>query len=607
VNELLLRLALYHGLTVSYADAFGGGHEQAVPEETLRVILGALGVDIEAEPYGEPAERRMWVPSDARCWLPPSLEQAKGWGVFCQLYELRSERNWGIGDFADLAALAEICGEAGADFLGVNPLHALFLSDPNKRSPFFPSNRRFLNPLYIAPDLVTGVVEPEAVRTLRKAELIDYPTIASAKIGALRSVFDAAGIIDGLDAFAAAGGEAMRLHAVFEAISAQMVAEGRTAGWQGWPETLRDPRGYEVEKLADALKLDVSFHLWLQMIARGQLADASAAARRGGMRIGLYLDLAVGEAPDGSSTWSRTAATLPNLTVGAPPDMFAAEGQNWGLTAPSPTAMEEAGFTPFREVILAQVRDCGALRIDHAMALWQLYLIPEGASAMAGAHLRYPFTELLRVLSDVSNEHQTVVVGEDLGFVPDGLREAMMDANVLSYRILVFEQDANGFKDLGSYPKKSFACLSTHDLPVLSAWWRGEDVEHRLAYGLVTEEQALLETIHRGDERKALVRLLMQSGLLNYEVNVQAAELPDGILNATYRFLASTSSLLAGVRLADLVGPVVATNVPGTAEQYPNWRPRSPLDLALIRHHPAFVATANLMREMRPRPNENPQ
>ncbi|GGL63055.1 4-alpha-glucanotransferase [Wenxinia marina] len=597
----LHRLARHHGLTLSYDDPFGGAG-RAVPETTLRLILDGLGVDPDAPPGGPAAPCEMDLPEDVRCWLPPTLETAPGWGVFCQLYELRSARNWGIGDFADLAVLARTCGAAGADFLGINPVHALFLSDPHRRSPFFPSNRRFLNPLYIAPDRVDGVTEPAEVAALREAELLDYPALARVKIGALRAAFDAGAEREGLAAFAEAGGGPLRLHALFEAISARMVAEGHGAGWHAWPQALQDPQGAEVALLSEELADDALFHVWLQMIARRQLSEASATAHAAGMRIGLYLDLAVGEAPDGSSTWSGAAAALPGLGVGAPPDMFAAEGQDWGLSAPSPTALQAAGFEPFREMIAAQMQDAGALRIDHAMALWQLFLIPWGAGPAEGTHLRYPFADLVRTLADLSHEHQALVIGEDLGFVPPGFRRTMSGANVLSYRILVFEQDETGFKPASAYPRTALACLSTHDLPVLSAWWRGEDVERRRTFGLVDAAQSASDAANRREERAALIACLRSAGLLDGPVDPDTDELPPGILDAAHRFLARTPCLLAGVRLADLVGPEAPTNVPGTLDEYPNWQPRSPTLVETIADHPAFVATASLMRAERPGP-----
>ncbi|WP_051489451.1 4-alpha-glucanotransferase [Roseivivax halodurans] len=599
------RISRHHGLTLAYDDP-EGGPMRPVPDETKRLILEGLHVDPEAEPEGHPAPERMTVPEEARCHLPGELSDAPAWGIFCQLYELRSARNWGIGDFADLAELARICATAGADFLGINPVHALFLADPDRRSPFFPSNRRFLNPLYIAPDRVPGAQNTEEARALRSGDLVDYPAVAEVKLRALRAAFDAqppAGAhAKDFETFCAEGGTPLRLHALFEAISSRMAAEGHGAGWRDWPEEMRDPNSPQVAEMAERLAQDVAFHLWLQWIARLQLREAQEAALDAGMRIGLYLDVAVGEAPDGSSTWSGAAAELPGLAIGAPPDMFATEGQVWGLSAPSPVALESQDFAPFAEMIAAQLHDAGALRIDHAMALWQLFLVPEGESPARGTHLRFPFPDMLRTLSRLSREHEALVIGEDLGFVPAGFRDAMAEANILSYRILYFEQTERGFVSAAEYPVKALACLSTHDLPVLAGWWRGEDVELRREYGMVGPERSAADAAHRAEERADLVSKLRRDAGLEGAADIHSGTLPDAVLDAAHRFIARTPCLLTGVRLADLVGPEAPTNLPGTTDEYPNWRPRCPVDLDALPAHPVFARVTALMREERPRP-----
>lgn len=602
------RLARHHGLTLAYDDV-DTGKPRPVPVETLRLILRGLGVDPEAAPSGPAAPRTMQVPKDARCWLPPSLGTAPGWGIFCQLYELRSRRNWGIGDFADLAELARICGDAGADFLGVNPLHALFTADPGRVSPFSPSNRRFLNPLYIAVDRLPGAVEPPEVAGLREAELVDYPAVAEAKLTVLRGIFAEApfaeaGGEDEFTVFVAEGGEALRRHALFEALSHHMVAQGRAAGWRDWPAGLRDVDGPEVAELRDTLKDEVEFHLWLQWIARRQLREAADAARAAGMRIGLYLDLAVGEAPDGSATWSGAGVALPGLTIGAPPDMFATHGQGWGLSAPSPTALAAAEFEPFRAMIAAQLAQAGALRIDHVMALWQLFLIPEDATPADGTHLRQPFGDLLRALAELSRENEALVIGEDLGFVPRGFREAMRRANILSYRILYFEQTETGFVSMEKYPSHALACISTHDLPVMSGWWQGVDIALREEHGLVDPETSRMHARNRARERTGLLRAFRRGGVLGAEASATAQILPEDVLDAAHRFLARTSCLLGGVRLADLAGPEAPTNLPGTVDAYPNWRPRSPTWLEDLAEAPRFARITTLMRQERPRPGD---
>ncbi len=552
-----------HGITTSY-------EEREVPDSTLHLILDALG---DADPVA-PAD--MAVPSGVACHLPAD----RGWGIFCQLYELRSARQWGIGDFADLADLARICGAAGADFLGINPVHALFTAAPSHASPFSPSNRRFLNPLYIAPDLL-GCARP----ALPDGDLVDYDTVAVAKMTALRDVFDG-GIDDGaLDAFVAAEGRDLTLHATFEA-----------ASHLGLPLPA-DPDGPETRIFQADHAPEIRFHLWLQMVARAQLHAAQAAAKAAGMGLGLYLDLAVGEAQDGSAVWSGAAVNMPGLDVGAPPDMFSEQGQNWQLAAPSPTDLAARGYAPFRAMIAAQLRDAGALRIDHAMALWQLFLIPAGRPAAEGAHLRYPMQDMLRVLSEESKRHGAVVIGEDLGWVPEGFQDAMEAANILSYRIVYFEQDEEAFRSAGTYPEKALACLSTHDLPVLAGWWRGDDIEGRLEHGLVSSDATVQHRAHRQVEREMLVRAVGASA------DPEAAELPEAVLDAAHAFVASTPCLLAGVRLADLIGPQQQTNRPGTTGDYPNWRPRGSVCVDAVADHPTFARIAAIMRAARPRPS----
>ena len=578
-------LARHHGLALDYQQP--DGSTRPVPDATLRLILEGLGQDPDGAATGPEAPREMAVPENARCYLPPSLDGAPGWGIFCQLYELRSDRNWGIGDFADLALLARTCGEAGADFLGVNPVHALFTAAPERTSPFSPSNRRFLNPLYIAPDAV-GCPRPD----LPDGDLVDYAAVARAKLGALRHAFDARDPDAAFDAFVDHGGPALRLHALFETIS--HLQDGR--GWTGWPSELQDPHGEAVAQLAREHDDDVTFHLWLQWLARTQLAAAQTAATEAGMRLGLYLDLAVGEAQDGSATWSGTAAALPDLDVGAPPDMFSEQGQNWHLAAPSPTALRDRDFAPYRDMIEAQLRDAGALRVDHAMALWQLFLIPSGKPAADGTHLRFPMADMLGVLAEESRRAKAVVIGEDLGFVPEGFTDAMNRANILSYRIVVFEQNESGFRPAADYPHTALACLSTHDLPVLSDWWRGADIDRREEFGFVSPESSADHRRHRATERRFLL------DVIGVEADVDDARMPPEVLDGAYLFTASTSSILAGVRLADLTGPAAPTNVPGTVDEYPNWQPRSPTAVDDIATHPTFRRVASIMRTARPRP-----
>lgn len=599
----LADLCRHHGITTEYDDPHGEG-SRPVPEATLRLILRKIGVDPDGAPEGPAAPQEMQVPEDGICHFPDWLDRAPGWGIFCQLYELRSARNHGIGDFRDLAEMARIAGRAGADFLGVNPLHALFLGDPDRRSPFFPSTRSFLNPVYIAlddlPGHEAGDLDGEA---LRAGDLVDYDAVVPAKLKALRAAFDRRpfdGDEPDFEDFVKRGAEPLRRHALFEALSLAMVAEGHGSGWKGWPETLQDADSPEVADFADRNAEEVRFHLWLQWRATRQLDEAQACALDAGMRIGLYLDLAVGEAPDGSASWSGGEVQMTGLAVGAPPDVFAAEGQYWGLSAFNPGTLRKLDFAPFRDMIGAQLAHAGALRIDHAMALWQLFLIPEGEPASAGAHLRYPFSDLLRVLAQQSRAQNAVVIGEDLGFVPPGFREAMQAANILSYSILYFEKEGDRFRAPQEYSPTALACLSTHDLPVLERWWAGEDIALRRKLGLVGEEDSDAHEKERARERRALLDAMRRAGALRGRLPRQK-EMPREVLVAAYRYLARSRAALVGVRLADMVGPQAPTNMPGTVDDYPNWRPRAPLDLSRIATHPEFRAVTSMMRRERRR------
>ena len=570
------------GLTLDYDGT-------PVPDATLELILGRIATEPPV------------------CFLPATLREAPGWGVFCQLYELRSADDWGVGDFAALARLARTIGEAGGEFLGINPVHALFTANPWHCSPFSPSNRRFLNPLYISVPGVEGWdgEVPERVGELRGTDLVDWPGVAAVKLKALRRIFkrnQRKHPTPAFRQFRLEGGAALENHALFEALSHRF-ADTHGAGFPGWPEGYHDPRSEAVRRFAEENEREIAFHAWLQFVARCQLGEAAEAAKLSGMRVGLYLDLAVGEAPDGSAAWGGgDAVAMPGLEVAAPPDMFAAEGQAWGLAAPSPVAMERTGFADFRAMIRAQMRHAGALRIDHAMALRQLFLIPAGQHPSTGTHVRYPMEGLVAALAAESRAHRAVVIGEDLGFVPDGFRPAMAEANILSYRILLFEQTETGFKPPEVYPEMALACLSTHDLPVLAEWWRGGDVALRREHGLVGPEDSEAHAGHRAREREWLVRLAEANGGLAEGMDVDADELPPALMDAAHRLVAATPSVLCAVRLADLVGPRMPTNVPGVVGGHPNWRPRAPLRVEEVGTHETFTRTAALMRAARPRP-----
>lgn len=615
-----------------YGIALGpvGSRPGALADEVTIKVLTSLGIDASSDSVigaslAQAARRPAPVLRAAvgkECYLPDWLERGRAWGISLQLYELRSSRNWGIGDFADLDAFSRIAASAGADFVGVNPLHALFVSDADRCSPFSPSNRLFLNPLYIAVDQVPGYLQDlgdeEVAEGLRNREMVDYRGVAALKIGALRRLWATwqQGIgqtspwtVDDFQNFRSHRGEALSRHALFEAISAAMVAGNGSSGWKGWPEQLRSVDSPAVKAFAKAHESEVVFHAWLQWVAHTQLARSAAAARRAGLRIGLYLDFAVGETPDGSASWSDPGLSVGGMSIGAPPDLFTALGQDWGLAPPSPLEMARTGFSRYRQMNDVLMRHAGALRIDHAMSLWQLFFVPEGGTPHQGAYVRYPVEELLGILADQSRHHQTIVIGEDLGHVPPGFREVMQQMAILSYRILYFEKHGEDFIAPGAYPRLALACLSTHDLPTLSGWWQGDDIERRLQHGFINKAAARAQRVTRTAERIAMMRSMLEAGALREDdpsvtktsKKNSGNDLPVELAVAAHRFVAKTPSVLAGIRLADLTGESRPTNLPGTSDSYPNWRLKSSVLLDDLPDSALFVAITGAAAAERPR------
>jgi 4-alpha-glucanotransferase len=604
------RLAEAHGIGLAFVDE--KGQERFPSEEAKRRLLAALGVAA-----GTPEEVRASLAAlDApRCHIPGWLENSRAWGITCQLYALRSPDNWGIGDFEDLARLAELCAPAGADFIGINPLHALFFADPQYFSPYTPSSRRFLNPLYIALGSTDDLSEADraALRAARDAELIDYETVTRLKRKALEARFararSTAECADALENFRRERGARLESFALFEAISETMVARGLPGDWRDWPAEFQDVASAAVREFREQNGERILFHIWLQWLAREQLAMAQARAVAAGMRIGLYLDLAVGVSPHGADTWSEPGTVLRGVRIGSPPDAFNAKGQDWGLAPISPSALQGENAGLFGELLLDAIGPAGAIRIDHAMALQRLYLIADGLDGTDGAYVQYPFEDLLKALGHASQSSATVIVGEDLGTVPANFREVMRANRVLGYRVLFFERGQDrSFHLPHSYERDALACISTHDLPTLRGWWEGHDLEDRGRIGLDDAAAAERYRAERAEDRRMMLEALSASGLLpgglaavlRGEAPVPA-ELTLELALALTRFLALTPCRLVAIQLEDLAGMKDRANLPGTIAEHPNWRRKLPMSLDALAGSPDFIALANAVAEERPR------
>ena len=500
------------------------------------------------------------------------------WGLAAQVYGLRRRGDGGIGDTLSVALLAEAAAKRGAEMIALSPLHALFTARPEQYGPYSPSSRLFLNPLLAAPELVFGdaVVREAVARAgvaeefarLERLELIDWPAASRARLAVLRALFEA-GEPAGLAAFEAEGGVLLARHACFEAL--QAVQGG--ADWRAWPDALRDPASAAVGEFVRAHRREVGFHVFLQFVAERSLAAAQARARAAGMGVGLIADLAVGMDPGGSHAWSRPEDVLNGLAVGAPPDLFNPNGQQWGITSFSAQALRRTGFAPFLATLRASLRNAGGVRIDHAMGLQRLWLVPEGAGAADGAYLRYPLTDLLRLLALEAERHGAIVVGEDLGTVPAGFREAMGAHGVLGMRVLWFEQEEGVFREPGSWDRAVMAMTTTHDLPTAAGWWSGADIGLRAKHGVLgpTQTVAALRE-ERAGERAALWRAMCRAGV---GAGAEAEE-PGRFVDAAVRFVAGTRSRIALLPLEDVLGVEEQPNLPGTTVEHPNWRRRTP-------------------------------
>ena len=537
------------------------------------------------------------VVAPRECYLPPSLAVGgRAWGATAQVYSLRGANDLGIGTYADVADLAGILGDRGASFLGLSPVHALFGADVTKYSPYSPSSRLFLQTGLVAPQnapgfdpALDGAGEPAAGSTL-----IDYRTVLQRQRAMLESLWRRTRetALQDIASFRRDGGQRLEEYATFEALSDHFKAEGRH--WLGeWPEAFRDVHSPVVAAFRDEHAERIAFHVWLQWLADRQLAQASAVAREKGMAIGLYRDLAVGADRGGAECWSNPDQFV-HLSVGAPPDPLGPQGQDWGLPPINPLALAESGLTAFRELVVANMRYAGALRIDHAFQLQRLFVLPVGGKAADGVYLSYPFDALLAVLKIESHRARCLVIGEDLGTAPTGFSETIMDAGILSYRLLPFERDQAGrFKPPGVYPARSLAAFSTHDLPTFAGWWRALEFDVRECLGVFDAARAASERAGRDHERKELVAALLGEGL---DVAVDTDQPPDV---AALRYLARTPSALVAVQLEDILRERQQANLPGPDCGHPNWRRRSSAMVADIPTHPGLDRVAAAFRDER--------
>ncbi|MFI1362329.1 4-alpha-glucanotransferase [Streptomyces griseochromogenes] len=547
---------------------------------------------------------------------------ARSYGLLVQLYSLLSGRSWGMGDLADLAELADWSGRtAGAGFVQVNPLHAAVPGAPTDPSPYRPSSRRFPDPVHLRIEEIPEfayVEDPEDRARIRallkradrlraavldKGALIDRDAVWELKHEALELVLrvplgprrQAA-----YDAFRAAEGQALEDHATWCAL-----AETHGADWHRWPEGLRDPRSADTARARAELAGRVGFHTRLAWLTDGQLRAAQHAARQAGMPVGIVHDLAVGVHPDGADAWAQQDHFAAGTSIGAPPDAFNARGQDWGLPPWRPDRLAASGHAPYRHLLRALFRYAGALRIDHVMGLFRLWWVPRGSPPTEGTYVRYDAEAMLALLALEASRAGAVVIGEDLGTVEPGVRETLQRHGVLGTSVLWFERDWDG--DGRPLPPERWradclATATTHDLPPTAARLTGDHVDLRDRLGLLTRPAVEERAAATADTAEWLA-LLGSLGLLHTPAAGPPGTAEEAEIQGVHRFLLRTPARLVGVWLPDGVGDRRPQNLPGTWDQYPNWRlpiasaAGRPVTLEELTASPRLRALLEVLRE----------
>ena len=538
------------------------------------------------------------------CYIHPLLDKGRRfWGLSAQLYSLASDSNWGIGDFGDLKRLAQYVASLGGSFIGLNPLHCTSPRGDAGISPYSPASRLAMNPMYLdiercaqflGSPIIKQFMEDEnykkAKAEVRSQDSVSYRKVAEIKFAALEELYTdfCANHLNSntllakeFRSFVRKRGEELRKFAEYCAIQEHFQKKDSGVwGWPLWEEEYRDVENKAVRSFCKKNQIRVRFYLFLQWLIDKQLQEFKEFAKEQGLQIGLYLDLALGAAIAGSEAWANKDMYMFSASIGAPADKLAPQGQNWGLPALNPQKMREVGYKPIIEVLRSNMMYGGALRIDHVMSLQRLYLVPRGSKASDGAYLRYDLQELLAIIALESQRNKCMIIGEDLGTVPDEVRAGMYESKTLAYKVLYFMKNyTNGsFISTNLYPRCSLVVSATHDLATLRGFWEGNDL--RLRKELKLHEDEVLSELkeERAGDRHALIQALKQNGLLT-EVEAQKVLSEPNLfsfelLSAIHLFLAKSPCMLQAIQIEDLITQRDQANLPGTTIEHPNWKRR---------------------------------
>ena len=545
-------------------------------------------------------------------------------GLTMHLYSLRSERNWGIGDFTDLLNLMKYAAEKKLDFVGINPLHALFTSKPAFASPYSPSSREWLNPIYLDVEKVGAFTYNEQLKNwlaqpkirqriaaLRITETVTYTAVWACKRDALHMAFNAfeqdtceaaANERAAFEAFVLEKGKALQGFGLFEALDQYYSRPGQV-GWQSWPSEFHQPDGKAVEKFARSHEREIRFYMWLQWLCAEQLQEVNQAAAEYGVKLGIYGDLAVGVARGSADTWLNRQDYCMDLSVGAPPDPLGPTGQNWDLPPLNPLMLKHTGYEKFAHLLRENMRLYGVLRIDHVMALCRLWWVLNGKTADFGAYVHYDAEVMFAILALESQRNRCVIIGEDLGTVPDEARHLLNRYQVFSYKVMYFSKGWNGFQLPEEYPEQAITVISTHDVAPLAGYWTGKDLDTMFKLGTLPDAAAFQTALDEREHDKAdLLDKLKETGCLGADVQMPA-KADETLLAALHKYGALSRSKLYAVQLENLLGVIDNLNVPGVTEGYPNWAQKMPVSLEDFLQHRLMGGQLAIIDEVRMKTN----
>lgn len=549
------------------------------------------------------------------------IGQRRAVGVWGHLYSVHSARSWGVGDLTDLSSLIEWAAHLGLEFVGINPLHATDNAS-SEVSPYYTLSRLYRNPIYLdpkaaveragsldgrawlaTPALLKQRAELQALRRVDYAQAFELKRpvlLAAFRSFALRHIDHATALGQAYAQYRKAEGQRLERFAIFNTLREHFVSRGGAPDWHAWPAEYRDAASPAVATFAQEQRDKVEFHAYLQFEFEHQLGQCARTARDIGMPIGLYGDLALGDAPFSSDVWSRPDLYANGANVGAPPDPYSDRGQDWGLAPFNPLGLRADRYQTWRALLQQSLRHCGLLRIDHVMGLARQFWVPAGASAVEGGYVRYPLADLLGILALESRRAGALVVGEDLGVVPDGFRELMADNAVSRSQVLYFQHGTDGNPLPGAqYARNALATVGTHDLPPIAGFWRGTDLQVRRRAGNIADDTALVAAQRARElDKQKLLALLRTERLLPPASDNAAEPTVEALVEALDMLLAGSASQLIGLSLDDLTLEQDALNTPATfLPDQPNWSRRSSLSLDDLRNDDRIRALVWRLRQ----------